>query len=351
MRARVFQVVPQAAAVVLAVIAASALLRAVGASPVEAAREMYLGSLSSWKNASYVLRSAMPLLLATAGVLVTFAAGLWNIGVEGQIMMGAVAATGALRILQDGGAPPAPAVALAVLAGVAGGAVWALLAGGLKTHGGVHEIFGGLGLNFVATAVVLWLIFGPWKRPGVGSMSGTEPFAAAYRMPELAGGRVSAWSLGLAAAGIALAALLLGATYFGLRLRAVGRNPRSAFRLGIPAPRCVLLAFALCGALAGAAGALQVTAVYHRLIPAISSGYGFLALLVALLAGFRASWAIPVALFFAAVNVGGIQLPIAMRLDSSFSGVLQGVLVLTVLLAQGVKARWLKTVSTTNGHE
>ena len=333
----------QAGALALAVVFTSALLKAAGASPLETYRQLISGSVDSFAEFAYVLRGWVPLILATAGVLITFTAGLWNIGVEGQIMLGAVFTTWALRLLQGADLPPAVVLAAGIAAGMIGGALWAALAGALKTYGGVHEIFGGLGLNFVATAISLWLIFGPWKRPGIGSMSGTEPFPETLWMTELASGHVSPWALGLAVAGIGVVALLVRNTGFGLRLKAVGKNPCSSHRLGIPPARYMMWAFILCGLFAGAAGALQVTSVYHRLIPSISSGYGFLGLLVAMLAAYRALWAIPIALFFAAINVGSIQLPIMLQLDSSLSGVLQGALVLFVLMAEGARRRWMRS--------
>ncbi len=133
--------------------------------------------------------------------------------------------------------------------------------------------------------------------------------------------------------------MLLQGTHFGLRLKAVGKNPSAAYLLGVPTWQHMMTSFALCGIFAGLAGAVQVTSVYHRLIPSISSGYGYLGLMVAMLAGFRAALAAPVALFFAALNVGSIQLPIVLRQDSSLAGVLQGTLVLFVLLAQGLRQR------------
>jgi ABC-type uncharacterized transport system permease subunit len=196
-----------------------------------------------------------------------------------------------------------------------------------------------LGLNFVATAFSLWLIFGPWKRPGVASMSGTVPFDEKLWLPMFHGLRLSPWALGLAIIAIVAVYFLLQGTYFGLRLKAVGRNFRAAFLLGVPTWQYMMISFFLCGALAGAAGAVQVTAVYHRLIPSISSGYGYLGLLVAMLVNYQALWAAPVALFYAALNIGSIQLPIVLKLDSSLSGVLQGMLVLFVLLMEGIRQR------------
>lgn len=329
----------QLAALALALLFTTLILLAAGAPPLEAYKNIILGSVSSIKKFSDVLVAWVPLLLASAGLLVTFSAGLWNIGMEGQIMVGAIGTTWALRLMQESSLSPAIIIPLSILAGMLFGALWAALAGALKTFGGVNEIFGGLGLNFVATALTIWLIFGPWKRPGVGSMSGTVPFPEELWLPMIPGLRLSLWALGLAVAAIVVIYFLLQGTYFGLRLKAVGKNFRSAYLLGIPTWQYMMIAFLVCGALAGAAGAVQVTGVYHRLIPSISSGYGFLGLLVAMLVNYQAIWAAPVALFFAALNIGSIQLPIVLKLDSTLSGVLQGVLVLFVIMVEGIRQR------------
>ena len=329
----------QVLALVLAVGFTTLILVAAGAPPLEAYRNLLTGAFGSFKKFTDVLVSWVPLLLVTSGLLATFAAGLWNIGVEGQIALGAIATTWVLRELGGSNLPPALVIALAIVAGAIGGAAWAALAGALKTFGGVNEIFGGLGLNFVSTALTIYLIFGPWKRPGTGSMSGTQPFDPSLNLPLFQGLRLSPWALGLAVLGIIAIYFLLQGTYFGLRLKAVGRNFRAAFRLGVPTWQYMMLAFVICGLFAGLAGAMQVTAVYHRLIPAISSGYGYAGLMVAMLVNYQAIWAAPVALFFAALNIGSIQLPIVLKLDSSLSGVLQGLLVLFVLMMQGVRQR------------
>jgi simple sugar transport system permease protein len=222
-----------------------------------------------------------------------------------------------------------------------GGAIWAGLAGVLKTFGGVNEIFGGLGLNFIATALNIGLIFGAWSRPGVASMSGTEPFPEQFWLPTFQNFRVSIWSIAFAIIGLVIIYFMLQGTHFGLRLKAVGKGMKSAFRMGIPTWQHMMLSFIICGLFAGLAGAIQVTAVYHRLIPSISSGYGFMGLMIAMLINYQAIWLAPIALFFAALNIGGIQLPIVLKLDSSLTGVLQGSLVLFVMISQGVKQKFL----------
>jgi simple sugar transport system permease protein len=332
----------QIGALALALALTTIILVAAGAPPLKAYEEIIKGAVGSVAGFSNVLVAWVPLLLVASGVLVTFAAGLWNIGVEGQIVIGAVLTTWVLRLLQNTSVSPAVVIILALIAGIVGGALWAAFAGVLKTFGGVNEIFGGLGLNYVAAALTLWLIFGPWKRPGIGSLSGTEPFPDKLSLPVFHGLRLSPWSLGLGILAVIVVYVLLERTYFGLKLKATGANSRAAFLLGVPTWQYGLLAFLTCGGLAGLGGAVQVTAVYHRLIPAISSGYGYLALMIGMLIAYRAAWVAPIALFFAALNIGSIQLPIVLKLDSTLSGVLQGALVLFVVLVEGARQRYLR---------
>lgn len=305
-----------------------------GAPPLAAYYHISKGALGSWIKFSHVIKAWIPLMLCSCGLLYTFRIGLWNIGIEGQIMMGAVFATAILRTGFDSSIP-AISFFLAFPAAIMGGALWAIIAGWLKTRGNVHEIFAGLGMNFVAQGIILWLIFGPWKRPGVASMSGTELFPGTLWLSYIPGFRLSPMGLGLAVAALAATALMLRYTRIGLNLKAIGANARAALLFGLKPGRYMLMAMAFAGGFAGLAGAVQVTGVYHRLIPAISSNYGYLALLVVMLANYNI-WLVPlVAFFFAGLNVGSIQLPIVLQVDSSLSGVIQGALVLTVLAVHG----------------
>lgn len=324
--------------VLLALLFTSLLLLMMGASPLHAYGNLLRGALGSPTKLADLFTAWAPLTLCAAGLLVTFTAGLWNIGIEGQIVLGAIMTAWVARTF--GGLPAVALIPLLLLAAAFGGALWGLINGLLKVYGGVHEIFGGLGLNFVAKGLILWLIFVPWKPPDGATMSGTDPFPQAAWLPRLGNLRVSPLSPILAAAALGVVFILLRGTYWGLQLKAIGKNARAAFLQGIPTTRHTLAAFALCGALAGLAGATQAAGVYRRLIPEISSGYGFMALLVVLLASFRAAPVPWVALFFAAVGVGSPQLELKMQLDSSLGGILEASVVLFVLLVQGVRTRF-----------
>ncbi|NNC39424.1 MAG: ABC transporter permease [Acidimicrobiia bacterium] len=323
-------------AVGLAFLVGILLLLVAGANPFEAFGVIIDGSLGSSAKLGDTLMVWVPLVLAAAGLLITFAAGLWNIGVEGQIVFGAIAAA---LVAREVSGPTWLIVILALLAGFAGGGIWAIFAGLLRTYGKVNEIFGGLGLFYVAQGVAIWLIFGPWQREGIASASGTDPFPRESWLPTVGNTRLSLVAVLVAAVSVIVVFYLLRGTQFGLRLKAVGSNMRSAFILGIPTGRYMLAAFGLGGALAGLAGAVQATGFHHKLVPSVSGGYGFLGILVAMLAGYKARWIAPIAFIFAMLAVGSTLLPLKLGLDSSVGGVLQGALVLFVILAQGWQAR------------
>jgi len=309
-----------------------------GAPPLAAYYHILKGSLGSWMRFGHVIKTWVPLTLCSCGLLYTFRIGLWNIGVEGQVMMGAIFTTFVLR-LGIGSQMPMIYLMGSFCAGIAGGAVWALLAGYLKTRGGIHEIFGGLGLNFVAQAVILWLIFGPWKRVGIASMSGTELFPRELWLPYIFHIRLSVAALVLAIIAIIVTALMLRYTKIGLYLKALGSNVNAAHMFDLNPHGYMLLAMIFAGGFAGLAGSVQVSGVYHRLIPSISSNYGYLALLVVMLANYSVWLSPAVAFFFACLNVGSIQLPMVLQVDSSLSGVIQGALVLAALAVHGWRLR------------
>lgn len=335
---RIPQAIYSIATLPIALIFITGIILLVGASPIPVFLSLWTGAFGTADQFARVLATLAPLMLCSSGLIFTFAAGLYNLGVEGQIAIGAIGTTLALRVLEP--ILPAPLVILAgLIAGAGAGVLWGILAGVLNLYGRINEIFAGLGLNFMAQGLALYLIFGPWKRPGVASMSGTELFPESLWLGTWGKTEASPIALLLAVIAVVVTILVMRGTYLGLQLRAVGHNLRAAYVLGIPATQRLMSAFGLCGALAGLAGAIQVLAVFHRLIPNISSNLGFLALLVVMLINFDPLWILPIAFFFSALNVGSLQLPLSLNLESSLAGVIQGTLVLFALLGQGLMRR------------
>ncbi len=319
---------------------AAALVTAVGRDPLDVIDALWQGAFKDSRKLGGVFNFWIPLTLVSIGLVVTFRAGLWNIGVEGQMMMGALFASwGAQFLPLDASLAPLLHLILIALAAL-GGMFWAFIVGLLKIRLGVNEIFGGVALNALVNVVSIYLISGPWQPRIGGSAQGTEPFPAPALLPEFSPTfPVNLFMIVLVIAAFVIVYILLNATRWGLNLKAVGKNMRSALLLGVATERASLSAFLVCGALAGIAGAYRVLFTFDNLRPLASGGIGFLGLLVVLLLSVRLLWVPLIAFAFAAILTGSTRLQIApsLKLDSSLAGVMQGMLVLFVILFQGAQ--------------
>jgi simple sugar transport system permease protein len=305
------------------------LLMLFGADPVESFQALFNGAFGTRDKTLSTVAFWVPVLLASTGLLVTFSAGLWNIGVEGQIVIGAVAAS-AVALHVD--APQPVMLTLEVLAAMAAGGLWAGITALMKTRGKVNEIFGGLAMTNLAIIMTNYLISSPWQPSEGGTFRGTAPFNPAALFPLHDNTRFSPLTLLLAALALLAVAYLLGNTFWGLKLKALGKNPFSAFLLGVSSEKETILAMALCGALAGLGGAVRVLSWFDSLRQSISGGIGYLALLVVMLAAYRVILVPLIAFFFSSVLTGSISLQLQTQLHSSLGGILTGVMVLLVLL-------------------
>ena len=327
----------------LALIAAAALTAGLilftGRNPVEVFQTIWEGAFRDSTRVAGVVNFFIPLALTSLGLVVTFRAGLWNIGVEGQMMAGAVCASGVALFFDAPGFVRVPA---ALIAAALGGMAWAWLVGVLKIYLGVHEIFGGVALNAIINVFTNYLVGTLWSPPG-GNALDTGPFDDVARLTVFQSAGfdfpTNLPMLGITILAAVAVTIALQGTRWGLQLKATGKNPRSALLLGVPTERVSLSAFMVCGALAGLAGAYRVLFTFGTLRPLVSSGIGFLGILVVLLVSQQAVWVILVAFTFAALLSGSTRLRVTMQLDASLAQVLQGVLVLLVLLSDGLRAR------------
>lgn len=314
----------------------SVILLLFGFNPIETLQKFLEGALSTDNRRADVIMTAAPLLLCASGLLLTQTAALWNIGVEGQITMGAIFASFVALNVQDT-EPNGLIILIEILAAALGGMLWAGLVALLKTRAKVNEIFGGVALNFIAANFLIYLVGGPWQAPG--NTPTTAPFAAGALLPRLGELRLSVPAIILAVVAWLLVFFILNRTRFGLQLRAMGKSEKGAFLLGVRTERTLIVAMLMCGALAGIAGAVQVLFVRERLVAGISGGIGFLSVLIVLLVSVRVVWVPLVTLFFAIVPIGSGRLAISIGLDSSLGNVFQSALVLAVLLANGIRGR------------
>lgn len=314
----------------LGVIAVSGLLvvLVVGASPIVAARAAFESSVGSVWAAQESLIKTIPLLWCGLAVALSFRAGVWNIGAEGQLVAGAISGAAVGLFLPSGWW----SLPMVLVAGSAGGALWAGIAAALRSYAGVNVVLSTILLNLVAQALLGWVVHGPLQEPGEAyPQSALLPESAWLTQPFNPGRLHFGLFLGIAA--VAVLALLLSRTRWGLELRATGDNPEAARVAGLPVGRIQGAALVLSGALAGVGGAVEVAGISHRLFESLSPGWGYSGIAVALLGNLE-----PIGVGLAAVLFGGI---------AAASGGMQrgaGVPAVAALLIQGlvvVALAWL----------
>jgi general nucleoside transport system permease protein len=322
--------------VVLALIFAGFLLLLFGANPIETYAAMARGAFGARYNISETLVKAIPLMLTGLAVGVAFRMLFWNIGAEGQLVWGAIAATWVALFLPDyvGGLPGWSFIPLMILAAFLAGAMWGLIPAVMKAYLRVNEIITTLMLNYVALLWMQYLYTGPWKDPRGFGFPGTAQFPREVWLPRLAPelglGRVH-YGLIIAIVAAVVIRLLLSRTKWGLEVKVIGKNPEAARYAGMDIARNIVLVMIISGGLAGLAGYSQVAGVAFRLQSGIAVGDGFTAIIVAWLAKLNPWSILLVSILMAGLSTGGDQLQIAMGLPAAVAGILQGSILFFVL--------------------
>jgi len=315
-------------AVVVTFLLASILVLLVDANPLSALYYFLLDPLSKRTSAIEVLVKATPLLLTGAAVTFAFAGGYYNIGAEGQLYAGAVAAT-AVGLQMDG-MPKFVAIPAILLAGFAAGMLWALTPALLKIKLAIDEVVTTLLLNSVALFCVSALLNGPWRNP-VSQWPQSPDIAASAVLPKLLAR--SRLHLGFLLALLVILVLwyVLTQTSFGLRMRAVGLGSEAAAFAGVNVDRTMLTCALVSGGIAGLAGVSEIAGIHFHMIDAISPGYGYTGILIATLGGLNAWGAGLAALFIGLIDTGGQTVSRALNVPSYLGDVIQALLLLVTL--------------------
>lgn len=298
-----------------------------GQDPGRVLRALWSGAFgSSYALASVTLVRAVPLVLGGLAVAIAFRAGVWNIGVEGQILAGAASCTAIAMAAPQW--PGVLAIPAALIVGALAGAGWAGIAALLRQRFGVLEVISTIMLNFIALYCVGYLVRGPLQEPS-GIYPQSPEIALAFQLPRLVPGTRLHWGLILALAAAVFLWRYLARTAGGFRIRAVGASPTAARSAGrIDVGRTTARAFLASGALAGLAGAIEVTGVTFALYETISPGYGYTSIAVALLAGLNPLFVILSGVMFGALEAGAG----AMQRDAGVPSVLVSVITATLIL-------------------
>lgn len=316
-------------ALLITVLIGVLLFVALGKDPVKGLQVFFWEPIKSPYALGELMVKATPLLIIALGLAVCFRANVWNIGAEGQFVMGAVAA-GGMALLADKttGGWIVPAI---LLAGVFGGMAWAGITAFLRDRFNANEILVSLMLVYVAGMVLNYLVFGPWKDPNGYNFPQTKTFEAVTQIPRLmAGSRVTIGIL-IGLAGVVVLWLFLFRTYAGFRHEVSGLAPAAARYAGFSSRRALWLALLISGGAAGLAGALEVAGPIGQLTPYVPAGYGFAAIIVAFVGRLHPVGVVFSAILMSMFYIGGELAQSRLGLPKSITGVFQGLLLFSLL--------------------
>lgn len=324
------------AAVAIALVISGVIIAVVGGDPIRSYLHILNAAFGSVGVLSDTLVKATPLLLTGLACALAFRMRLWNIGAEGQFLLGAWGASAVvLAPILPPGTPGFIVIPAMMLAGAAAGAVWGLIPGILRARLGVNEIIVTLMLNYIALFWIQFWVFGPWSE---GGFQQTAPFPSEAFLPRLTdfASNVPAFAgltvhlgliFGLVAAGIVW--VVLERSRWGYEIRLAGDSQRAARYAGIDIARNVIVVFAISGALAGLAGMSEVSGVVHRLQDRISPGYGFTAIIIAYLARFDPLKVIVASVLFGALILAGREIQ-----PSGVPAMIQGIILFSLIVAE-----------------
>jgi ABC-type uncharacterized transport system permease subunit len=329
-QSRTISLVSPLIAILLTIVTMVILFAILGKNPALALWVYFIDPMTDSYSLQEIAVKATPLVMIAIGLSLCYLANVWNIGAEGQFLIGAVA--GSWLAVKTNGTDAGPWVfPVMLLLGAIGGALFALIPAICKVKFGASEILTSLMLVYVADLFLDYLVRGPWRDPNGFNFPTTAEFDPVATVPILiAGGRLHLGAI-ITLLVVAGAAILLGRMIKGFEIRVVGAAPRAARFGGFNSNQLILLTFAISGALAGLAGIIEVAGPVGHLQPGFSPGYGFTAIIVAFLGRLNPIGILIAGLFLALTFIGGEQAQIAMKIPLDVTKVFQGILLFYVL--------------------
>lgn len=331
-------------AVALTLVSAVLVFVAMGRDPLEALFVYFVLPVSDSWGLQEVAVKATPLVLIAVGLALCYRSNNWNIGAEGQFLLGAMAGSW-LAIATHGTAPGAWLLPAMLVCGALGGALFALIPALLKTRFSANEILTSLMLVYVAELLLDWLVRGPWRDPDGFNMPQSVVFAPEATIPLLLeGGRLNLGTPIMLLV-VAVAAVLVARTLKGFEITLVGEAPRAARFAGFNEKRLTWTVFAIAGGLAGLAGVLEAAGTVRMLQPGLSPGYGFTAIIVAFLGRLNPVGCLIAGVFLAITFIGGENAQIMLQMPLDVTRVFQGLLLFYVLGCDTLllyRVRWVR---------
>ena len=316
---------------------------ALGKDPVAGLRVFFWDPIKSPYALGELTVKATPLLLIALGLAVCFRSNVWNIGAEGQYVLGAIAASG-VALMADKGSS-SWIVLPVLLAGVLGGMFWAGITAWLRDRFNANEILVSLMLVYVAVMLLSFMVSGPWKDPQGYNFPQSRTFDAATRIPRLFSGSRVSIGIFIAFAGVACVWVFLFRTRAGFAQQVGGLAPAAARYAGFSSRRALWVALLVSGGMAGLAGALEVAGPIGQLTPYVPAGYGFAAIIVAYVGRLHPVGMVLSAVLMSMFYIGGELAQSRLGMPRSLTGVFQGLLLFTLLACDTLvnyRMRWAK---------
>src|ERR1700693_1029398 len=332
-------------AIGLTIVTMSILFMILGKNPISALVVYFIDPLTDGYSLQELVVKATPLVMIAIGLSLCYLANVWNIGAEGQFLIGAVAGSW-LAVKTNGTDAGSWVMPAMLLLGAAAGALYALIPALCKVRFGASEILVSLMLVYVADLFLDYLVRGPWRDPAGFNFPTTAEFDPVATVPILIGGGRLHLGAIITLLVVAATAVLLGRTIKGFEIRVVGAAPRAARFGGFNANQLILLTFAISGALAGLAGIIEVAGPVGHLQPSFSPGYGFTAIIVAFLGRLNPVGILIAGLFLALTFIGGENAEIAIKVPLDLTKVFQGILLFYVLACDSMIIYRVRFIST-----
>ncbi|MDX1400954.1 MAG: ABC transporter permease [Kiloniellales bacterium] len=324
-------------AVVFTILSGGLLFAILGTDPIEGLYQFFIAPVSSLYGLSELFVKATPIVLIAVGLALGFRANVWNIGAEGQLTLGAILGGGVALYFYD--VDSFFVLPLMVIAGIAGGLAWAAIPAFLKTRFNANEILTSLMLTYVAILILSTLVHGPWRDPEGFNFPESRLFHEAALLPVVWDGTRMHIGAVIALFIVVAGWILLSRTLTGFQIRVIGSAPRAASYAGFSGKKMVWMTLSISGGLAGLAGLFEVAGPIGQLVPTISPGYGFTAIIVAFLGRLHPVGVLFAGLLVALSYLGGEIVQIELGMPQAVTGVFQGLL-LFFLLASDVLIRY-----------
>jgi len=313
-------------AILGALIVAGLFIKLLGHNPLEVYKSMVLGAFGTQHRIRQTLIIAIPLVITSVGIMIAFKMNFWNIGAEGQILMGAFLAS--FVALNFPALPKPLLLTLMFIAGIIGGGLWALIPAMLKVKFDTNETITTLMMNYIAIKWITYLQYGPWKDPKAMGFPKIADFSQQGQLPKLFGIHIG-WIIAIIL--VVIVYMFLHHSKKGFEITVVGQSTDTARYAGMDVKKVMLSALFISGGICGITGMIQASGVARSLSVEVSAGYGFTAIITAWLSGLRSIVIVPVSILFAMLLQGGSYIQTAFQIPKAAAEILQGLILFFIL--------------------